>query len=186
MSSSTLAVYYVDARLLGPLLEVLVREVLLVREGQIVELPEGVATPDAEHRHAGVGGRARAIVEGERLVLPDHADLVRTVRVPDLLERRLDARTEGALVIADGDDGDGRRRLAPLRVLGSDGDGRVARIATLARCRERAWLGAEIGAGAPIDSVHQQHACHEAEQEADDCGSFVHDEISPRGPVRDR
>src|SRR5207247_3225155 len=50
-----------------------------------------------------------------------------------------------------------------------------------ARC---GWLRANLDARAPVDAVHQPHPCEEAEEEADDCGSFVHDCSPKEGSMR--
>src|SRR5690606_32330859 len=117
----------------------------------------------------GVMRRARGFVERERVVLPDDADLVRTVLVLDLLERRPDAAAEGALEVADLDDRDGCAGFAPDGVGCGDGH---------ARCRMVGGAGGPFGlnlAALPLfDAPHEEHPSDEAEQEADDCGSLVH------------
>ncbi len=106
-----------------PLLVVLVGEVLLVREREVVELPERLVAAQPVDGHRGIRRRARAVMERKWLVLPDHADLLGPVGIPNLLQRRLDARAEWALKVADGHDRDRRSGLAPLRVLAGDRHG---------------------------------------------------------------
>ncbi len=91
----------IDAGFLGPLLRALVAQRLLVGESGVVELPEGVVAGEPKDRRSGFGRGARVVVEGQRVVLPDDTDLVRTVLLPQLRHRRLDAAAEGALEVAD-------------------------------------------------------------------------------------
>src|SRR5262249_16948226 len=66
----------IDARLNGPLLEVVGPELTLVLEREHVELPESLVAADAEHRLGRHVRGLRLFVEGKGVVLPDDAELV--------------------------------------------------------------------------------------------------------------
>ena len=72
---------------------------------------------------------------GERIVLPDDAELLFAVRRLDLFDRRFDARAERALEVAEHDDGDRRRAIAPRRIFAVDRHGRFAIGPSAARVR---------------------------------------------------
>ena len=113
------------AGLLGPLQVAVGAEALLVLQRCVVEPPEGLDASKLEDPLRGLGGGLGVGVKRERLVLPDDAHLGRAIRPLDLLERRLDPRAEWALKIAEHHDRDGRRALAPRRVVRIDGHGGV-------------------------------------------------------------
>src|SRR5262249_54300451 len=156
-----------------PRLEVLRGERLLVLEGEIVPLPERLGAAEPEDGLSREGGRARVLVERQRVVLPDDAELVGAVLVPDLLDARLHLAAERALEVAEEHQRDRCVALAPRRVLRRDGHRRVL-VAPGAAFFER--LGGDAGAWAArsIDTPHQHSPCQKRQEEADDGCSFLH------------
>ncbi len=115
-----------DARFLRPLHVAVGAELPLILERGVVPLPECVVPREGEGALRGFRGGLRILVEGQRVVLPDHPDLVGSVRIFDLLQRWLDARAIGALEVAVDDDGHGCFALAPHGVLARNRNGRLA------------------------------------------------------------
>ena len=129
---------HVEADLLRPLLVLCVRQLLLVLEHQLVHLPELALLVGRQGR---LGRGQRVGMERQGLVPPDELHLA-LVRVEDSLERRLDARAEGALEIGELDDGHLRLLGAGPRRVGAQVDvprrrGGSRRLLLRGRCRRR-------------------------------------------------
>ncbi len=158
----------VDADLLRPRLVVVGVEAALIVEGLVVPLPECLAALERHDAHRRFGGGLGVRVHGKRLVLPDDADLLRAVRLLDLLDRRIDLRAEGALEVREVNQRHRRGARAPHRVLARDGNGRVV-VRPLGGAR-RGGVGTNLAAANALLVVapHEHGAGQEAEDEADD------------------
>ena len=91
-----------------------VAEVVRVVEHRVVHRPERRVALLGAHLERRFGRGLGPLMERERLVLEDEAQLVAVVRA-ELAQRRLGARAEGALVVRELDDRDERARRAPSR-----------------------------------------------------------------------
>src|SRR5690606_13899070 len=91
-----------QAELLSVLLEVRTLNRLLVGEEQVVVLPELALLVC---RHRGLPSEGSVLVEVERELRERDADVVR-IGLEDLVDRRVDLGTEGALEVAELDDRD--------------------------------------------------------------------------------
>src|SRR5580698_7393411 len=88
-----------------------------------MELPEGVVAPESEDPHGGFGGQLGVRMKREGLVLPDDANLVGAVFLLDLLHRRREFRTVGALEVGELDNRDGSGPRPPHRIVTRNWDG---------------------------------------------------------------
>jgi hypothetical protein len=105
---------HVQTDFTGPALEVLTRQLALIREEELVQTPELLVATLLEGLHREVVRGAGVAVEGERVVHPHDADVAR-VLLEQTIDRRLDAAAERALVVADLDDRDERVVRTALR-----------------------------------------------------------------------
>src|SRR5690606_31968012 len=120
-------------------------------ESEVVELEEGLAAAEIEDRECGGVGRTSVLVEGERVLLEDKAHLVRTVLLLDAVEGRVDPAAEGALEIAEFNDGDGGVRVTPGRIFGRYGDDRLLVGRDGGAPRRRRRLCRDLQAATAID-----------------------------------
>src|SRR5688572_17647366 len=102
---------------------------------------------------------ASFLVERQRVVLPDDANLFRAVCLLDLLQGGVDARAERALEVTDFHDRNQRVLIAPRRILGSHWDWAGAVITSASSRRRRFLVSAHADVLlASLNAKHNQDA----------------------------
>jgi hypothetical protein len=94
------------------------RQLLLIGEDEIVELPEGIRAAEGKYGHGRVRGGPGKVVVRQGRILPHQAKLGRPVDPFQFAEGLAHGRAERALKVTELDDGDRRFRTAPGRILG--------------------------------------------------------------------
>src|ERR1019366_9181441 len=106
-----------DPRLLRPGAEATGVEGALVGKDEIVEFPKRLGATQSKNGRRRLGRRSRVAMKRQGIVLPNETNLFRSVHASELVEGATGAAAEGTLEITELDDGHGRKRVAPRRIL---------------------------------------------------------------------